>query len=90
MVLSWYYYDVRHGTSAQRRRVDPVGERFHVIVYGKDLGNYPTGMESGQPASPEMEQMALARLRQRSAHEVRHAMGFAYNFIASTVNHASV
>ena len=35
-------------------------------------------------------QMALARIRQLSAHEVGHTIGFAHNFAASTNNRASV
>ncbi len=46
--------------------------------------------ESGQPASPAMEKMALARLRQLAAHEVGHTLGLAHNFIASTAGRASV
>lgn len=34
--------------------------------------------------------MALARIRQLSAHEVGHTIGFAHNFAASTNNRASV
>jgi len=37
-----------------------------------------------------MLQMALARIRQLSAHEVGHTLGFAHNFAASTANNASV
>jgi hypothetical protein len=46
--------------------------------------------EEGKPASPEMENMALARLRQLAAHEVGHTLGLAHNYIASTANRASV
>jgi hypothetical protein len=46
--------------------------------------------ESGKPISPEMERMALARLRQLAAHEVGHTLGLAHNYIASTQNRASV
>lgn len=35
-------------------------------------------------------EMALARIRQLSAHEVGHTLGFAHNFSASTTNRASV
>lgn len=35
-------------------------------------------------------QMALARIRQLSAHEIGHTLGFAHNFAASTVNRSSV
>lgn len=34
--------------------------------------------------------MALARIRQLSAHEVGHTLGFAHNYIASTINRSSV
>ena len=37
-----------------------------------------------------MQALALARLRQLSAHEVGHTIGFAHNFIASTAGRASV
>ncbi len=46
--------------------------------------------ETGKPANPEMEKMALARLRQLAAHEVGHTLGLAHNYIASTANRASV
>ncbi|WP_299013707.1 zinc-dependent metalloprotease [uncultured Polaribacter sp.] len=35
-------------------------------------------------------QMALARIRQLSAHEIGHTLGFAHNFAASTNNRSSV
>ncbi len=38
----------------------------------------------------QMLKMALARIRQLSAHEVGHTLGFAHNFAASTNNRASV
>ena len=37
-----------------------------------------------------MLEMALARIRQLSAHEIGHTLGFAHNFAASTNNKASV
>jgi len=37
-----------------------------------------------------MLEMALARIRQLSAHEIGHTLGFAHNFAASTNNRASV
>jgi len=39
---------------------------------------------------PEMEAMALARIRQLSAHEVGHTLGLDHNFLASTADRASV
>ncbi len=44
----------------------------------------------GETPDPSLEQMALARLRQLSAHEVGHTLGLAHNFAASTNNRASV
>lgn len=44
----------------------------------------------GQTPDPRMEQLALARLRQLSAHEVGHTLGLAHNFAASTNARASV
>ena len=37
-----------------------------------------------------MLEMAIARIRQLSAHEIGHTLGFAHNFAASTNNRASV
>lgn len=44
----------------------------------------------GTSISPEAREMALARLRQLSAHEVGHSLGLAHNFAASTRERASV
>jgi hypothetical protein len=46
--------------------------------------------ESGEVADPRLKEMALARLRQLSAHEVGHTLGLAHNFAASINNRASV
>jgi hypothetical protein len=46
--------------------------------------------EKGQPVSPKMQEMALARLRQLSAHEVGHTLGLQHNYSASTVKRSSV
>lgn len=40
--------------------------------------------ESGKDADPRLKEMALARLRQLSAHEVGHTLGLAHNFAASS------
>ena len=45
--------------------------------------------ESDDNIEPMME-LALARIRQLSAHEVGHTIGFAHNFAASTSDRASV
>lgn len=46
--------------------------------------------ETGKPADPRLLKMALARLSQLAAHEVGHTLGLSHNYIASTINHASV
>ena len=45
---------------------------------------------NGATSSPEAKEMALARLRQLSAHEVGHTLGLMHNYAASTVNRSSV
>jgi hypothetical protein len=46
--------------------------------------------EAGTSLNPEMSKMALARLRQLSAHEVGHTLGLSHNYIASISDRASV
>ena len=46
--------------------------------------------EEGRPVSKEMEQMALARLRQLSAHEVGHTLGISHAYSSSSEGRASV
>lgn len=46
--------------------------------------------EDGKPVSDQMEQLALARIRQLSAHEIGHTLGLYHNFTASTKERASV
>ncbi|CAN5348654.1 zinc-dependent metalloprotease [soil metagenome] len=50
------------------------------------LSPYATGDE----APPELAQMALARIRQLSAHEIGHTLGISHNYIASAQGRASV
>jgi hypothetical protein len=46
--------------------------------------------ETGRETPPELERMAIARIRQLSAHEVGHTIGLAHNYVASTEGRASV
>lgn len=50
------------------------------------LGPYGEGTE----ADPRMLEMALARIRQLSAHEIGHTIGIAHNFASSVNERASV
>jgi len=50
------------------------------------LGPYANGVET----DPRMLEMALARIRQLSAHEIGHTIGIAHNFAASVNDRASV
>lgn len=45
---------------------------------------------TGSGRTDDPLQIALARIRQLSAHEVGHTLGFAHNFAASTIDRASV
>lgn len=46
--------------------------------------------ENGEKPDPRLEKLALARLRQLSAHEVGHTIGLAHNFASSVNDRASV
>jgi hypothetical protein len=46
--------------------------------------------EAGKEVSPEMIEMALARIRQLSCHEVGHTLGMGHNYAASVNDRASV
>ncbi len=50
----------------------------------------PYGKTASADKKKMAEQMAVARLRQLSAHEVGHTLGFAHNFAASRLGNASV
>ncbi len=46
--------------------------------------------KNGKTPDPRLEKMALARIRQLSAHEVGHTLGLAHNFSSSVNDRASV
>lgn len=46
--------------------------------------------ENGSNPDPRLKELALARLRQLSAHEIGHTLGLAHNFAASVKDRASV
>jgi len=46
--------------------------------------------EDGKPVPTAMKELALARIRQLSAHEIGHTLGFNHNFAASPKDRASV
>lgn len=60
--------------------------RQDMLIFEGLVGAHRNG--TGGPNDPV--QVSLARLRQLSAHEVGHSIGFAHNFAASTQDRASV
>jgi Met-zincin/Domain of unknown function (DUF5117) len=60
--------------------------RQDMLIFEGLVGAHHNG--TGGPNDPI--EVSLARLRQLSAHEVGHSIGFAHNFAASTQNRASV
>ncbi len=97
-VIQWVHRSTR-GWSYGSSVIDP---RTGEIIKGKvSLGSLRVRQDyliaeallapyaGGEPPTA-MREMALARLRQLSAHEVGHTLGLAHNYIASTTDRASV
>ena len=101
-VIQWVHRSTR-GWSYGRSVVDPrTGEilkgqvslgslrvRQDYLIAEALLSPYETGDESPDDLT-ELSDMALARIRQLSAHEVGHTLGLAHNYIASAQGRSSV
>ena len=101
-VIQWVHRSTR-GWSNGRRVTDPrTGEilkgqvtlgslrvRQDYLIAEALLAPYETGDETAADV-PELTEMALARIRQLSAHEVGHTLGLSHNYIASAQGRASV
>jgi len=46
--------------------------------------------EEGKPVAKELHEMALARIRQLSVHEIGHTLGLSHNYTSSAMDRASV
>ncbi len=98
-VINWVHRATR-GWSYGSSVVDPrTGEiiKGHVLLGSlRDRQDFliaqglVTAYENGTNPDPRPKEMALARLRQLSAHEVGHTLGLAHNYIASSINRSSV
>ncbi|MDT0555090.1 zinc-dependent metalloprotease [Patiriisocius hiemis] len=99
-VIQWVHRSTR-GWSYGGSVIDPrTGEilKGHVslgslrirqdFMIAQALSNKPFAQRDDNHS--QLLEMALARIRQLSAHEVGHTLGFAHNFAASTNNRASV
>lgn len=97
-VIYWVHRS-RRGPSVGPSFKDPrTGEILKTVVRMdsyRSLVNHDIWMGFLPAAGPrglalDSEEMAMARRRQHSAHEIGHTLGLAHNFIAATHNRASV
>jgi hypothetical protein len=75
---------------SDRHREDYLIAEGLLQPYSEGTGAKPAGEGSGKPVDPRMQEMALARIRQLSAHEIGHTLGLMHNFEASVRDRASV
>ncbi|SFR45900.1 protein of unknown function [Robiginitalea myxolifaciens] len=99
-VIQWVHRSTRGWSYGSSVRDPRTGEiiKGHVslgslrirqdFMIAQVLSNKPYA-ESDENHGPMLE-LALARIRQLSAHEIGHTLGFAHNFAASTNDRASV
>jgi hypothetical protein len=98
-MINWIHRSTR-GWSYGSSVTDPrTGEiiKGHVALGSQRLrqdfliaGGLIAEYEEGKEVSPQMLEMALARIRQLSAHEVGHTLGMGHNYASSVNDRASV
>jgi Met-zincin len=69
--------------------LQPYGDEAGAKATSGDRNGVASG-GAGKPVDPRMQEMALARIRQLSAHEIGHTLGLEHNFMASVKDRASV
>lgn len=98
-MILWVHSPGRSWSSGASLRDPRTGEIICGRVYlGSDrirqdflIGSGLKAMYAGDVADTrEIEEMALARIRQLSAHEVGHTLGFGHNYASSAAGRASV
>jgi len=98
-MILWIHSPGRSWSSGASLRDPRTGEIITGRVYlGSDrirqdflIGSGLKALYAGkEPDTKEIEDMALARIRQLSAHEVGHTLGFGHNYVSSIANRASV
>ncbi len=98
-MILWVHSPGRSWSSGASLRDPRTGEIITGRVYlGSDrirqdflIGSGLRALYAGEnPDTREVEEMALARIRQLSAHEVGHTLGFGHNYVSSSANRASV
>ncbi len=98
-MILWTHSPGRSWSSGASLRDPRTGEIITGRVYlGSDrirqdfliLSGLKAAYAGNSADTQELEKVALARIRQLSAHEVGHTLGFGHNYVSSTANRASV